>query len=255
MSLLEIKDLHVVVSGDEILHGVDLEIDEGEVHALLGPNGSGKTTLLNAVMGFPAYEVVRGDILFNGESVLDLGLEERSRLGIGISLQRPPTIAGVKLDQLLRYEVEHAEQNTLGYEDIVKMAQVDAFLDRDINDGLSGGEIKRSELVQLFAMQSRFLMMDEPDSGVDIEALDVVGSVVKQLFSAHDSSHPIRRRAGLIITHTGQIMNYVHPDVGHVIVNGTLVGSGNPGMIFEEISRSGYKNCMNCFKRIKGSGE
>ena len=110
MSLLQVKDLHVVVGGDEILHGIDLEINEGEVHALLGPNGSGKTTLLNAIMGFPAYEVTQGDILFDGRSILDLGLEERSRMGIAISLQRPPTIAGVKLDKLLRYEIETAEQ-------------------------------------------------------------------------------------------------------------------------------------------------
>ena len=109
------------------------------------------------------------------------------------------------------------------------MAQVDAFLDRDINAGLSGGEIKRSELVQLFAMQPRFMMMDEPDSGVDIEALGVVGSVVKQLFSSDDSC-PVFRRAGLVITHTGQIMNYIHPDKGHVIVDGVLAGSGNPGV-------------------------
>lgn len=168
MSLLQVKDLHVVVGEDEILHGIDLEIDEGEVHALLGPNGSGKTTLLNAIMGFSAYEVTRGDILFDGRSILDLGLEERSRMGIAISLQRPPTIAGVKLDKLLRYEIEAAEQGSMNYEEVVRMAQVDAFLDRDINDGLSGGEIKRSELVQLFAMQPRFMMMDEPDSGVDI---------------------------------------------------------------------------------------
>ena len=254
MSLLQVKDLHVVVGEDEILHGIDLEIDEGEVHALLGPNGSGKTTLLNAIMGFSAYEVTQGDILFDGRSILDLGLEERSRMGIAISLQRPPTIAGVKLDKLLRYEIEAAEQGSMNYEEVVRMAQVDAFLDRDINDGLSGGEIKRSELVQLFAMQPRFMMMDEPDSGVDIEALGVVGSVVKRLFSSNENC-PVFRRAGLIITHTGQIMNYVHPDKGHVIVDGILVGSGNPELIFEEISRCGYKNCQNCFKNLEGSGE
>jgi Fe-S cluster assembly ATP-binding protein len=252
MSLLEVKDLHVVVGQNEILHGVNLEIKEGEVHALLGPNGSGKTTLLKAIMGFSAYKVTQGDILFEGQSVLDLGLEERSRLGIGISLQRPPTIAGVKLNQLLRYEVENAPQESMEYGEIVKMTQVDSFLDRDINDGLSGGEIKRSELVQLFAMQPRFMMMDEPDSGVDIEALDVVGSVVKQLFSS-GAFCPTFRRAGLIITHTGQIMNYVHPDKGHVIVNGVVVGSGNPELIFEEISLYGYMNCKNCLNNLEGS--
>ena len=252
MKLLEVIDLHVVVGQNEILHGINLSINEGEVHVLLGPNGSGKTTLLNAIMGFPAYEVKQGDILFNGQSVLELGLEERSRLGIGISLQRPPTIAGVTLDKLLRYEVENTSQETLDYNEIVKMAQVDPFLNRDINDGLSGGEIKRSELIQLFAMQPSFLMMDEPDSGVDIEALDVVGSVVKELFTSN-SFCPIFRRAGLVITHTGQIMNYVHPDVGHVIVNGTLVGSGNPELILEEISQNGYRKCKNCFKNLEGS--
>jgi len=251
MSLLEVKDLHVEVDHKEILHGVNLEINEGEVHALLGPNGSGKTTLLNAIMGFPAYEVTHGDILFEGQSVLELGLEERSRLGIGISLQRPPTIAGVKLEKLLRYEIENTASNSLKYEEIVKMAQVEHFLDRDINAGLSGGEIKRSELVQLFALQSRFLMMDEPDSGVDIEALGVVGSVVKQLFASKEYCS-VYQRAGLIITHTGQIMNYVHPDRGHVIVDGVMVGSGNPELIFEEISKSGYLNCKNCLKNLEG---
>ena len=256
MSLLVVEDLHVVVGQNEILHGIDLEIKEGEVHALLGPNGSGKTTLLNAIMGFPAYEVTQGDILFDGQSILPLGLEERARLGIGISMQRPPTIAGVKLEQLLRYEIENTQENPTQFEDIVNLTRVDHFLERDINDGLSGGEIKRSELVQLFAMQPRFLMMDEPDSGVDIEALDVVGNVVKNLFSSEDESCPIFRRAGLIITHTGQIMNYVHPDKGHVIVDGVLVGSGNPELIFEEVSRHGYMNCKNCLKNaVEGFDE
>ena len=247
MSLLVVEDLHVVVGHNEILHGIDLEIKEGEVHALLGPNGSGKTTLLNAIMGFSAYEVTRGDILFDGQSILGLGLEERSRLGIGISLQRPPTITGVKLEQLLRYEIEKNTNNPTRFEDIVSLTRVDPFIERDINDGLSGGEIKRSELVQLFAMQPRFMMMDEPDSGVDIEALDVIGQVIRNLFS-NDETCPIFRRAGLIITHTGQIMNYVHPDKGHVIVDGVLVGSGNPELIFEEVSRYGYMNCKNCLK-------
>lgn len=254
MNLLEIRDLHVVVDKNKILRGINLEIAEGEVHALLGPNGSGKTSLLKTIMGFSAYEVIQGDILFEGKSILKLGLNERSRLGIGISLQRPPTIAGVKLDQLLRYEFEHASQKTMCFEDVVEMTKVGHFLDRDINDGLSGGEIKRSELIQLFAMQPRFVMMDEPDSGVDIEALKMVGSVVEQLFSLN-AHCPAFRRAGLIITHTGQIMNYVHPDKGHVIMNGVLVGSGNPGLIFEEISQFGYVNCKNCLKNLEGSDE
>ena len=252
MNLLEIKDLNVAVDQNEILHEINLDIAEGEVHALLGPNGSGKTSLLKTIMGFPAYEVTQGDILFEGKSILGLEINERSCLGIGISLQRPPTIAGVKLDQLLRYEFEHASQKTMCFEDVVKMTKVDSFLDRDTNDGLSGGEIKRSELVQLFAMQPRFAMMDEPDSGVDIEALKTIGSVVKQLFSL-DTYCPTFRRAGLIITHNGQIMNYVHPDKGHVIVNGVLVGSGNPGLIFEEISQFGYMNCKNCLRNLEGS--
>jgi Fe-S cluster assembly ATP-binding protein len=244
-SLLKVRDLCVKVEGQEILHNVNLTIPEGEVHALLGPNGSGKTSLMMALMGFPDYEACRGQVLFDGKDITGLDPTERSRLGIGIAQQRPPTITGVKLGQILNYAVANVPQWAAQVEALVETAQMEQFLDRDVNAGLSGGEIKRSELLQLIATRPRFAMMDEPDSGVDLESLELVGDLINTLFS-RDPARPVKRRTGLIITHTAHILDYVHADKAHVMLDGHIGCSGNPCIIFDYIRESGYEGCVRC---------
>jgi Fe-S cluster assembly ATP-binding protein len=248
--LLEIKDLCVQVDGQELLHGIDLTVPEGQVHALLGPNGSGKTSLLMAVMGYPQYTVTRGRIVFDGQDITTLDLTERARLGIGAAHQRPPTIDGVRLRQIVNYIV--GDDATLSEEmhEWAQAAHMDPFMERRINAGLSGGEIKRSELLQLLAMQPRLVLLDEPDSGVDVDALEVVGGMVNRLFSV-DPDHPAKRRAGLVITHSGRILESVHADRAHVMMDGQIVCSGNPHLIFDTACTSGYEACVQCVSRTE----
>ncbi len=249
--LLVIDDLRVEVQGKEILHHVDLEINRGETHALFGPNGSGKTTLLMSVMGFPAYHVTGGKILFKGEDITGLPLNERANLGIGLSFQRPPTIHGVKTRQML-------EIFDKGEEEIKSMARdldFEEFLDRDLNDGFSGGEIKRSELLQIMAQNPDFLLLDEPESGVDLENIALIGSVIEKLLQremrlqkgkSRKELKQERMKSGLIITHTGYILEYVDADIGHVLMEGELACSGNPREILKTIKEQGYDECVNC---------
>jgi Fe-S cluster assembly ATP-binding protein len=249
--LLVIDDLRVEIGGKEILHHVDLEVNSGETHALFGPNGSGKTTLLMSVMGFPSYHVAGGKIFYKGEDITGLPLNERANLGIGLSFQRPPTIHGVKTRQML-------EIFDKGEEEIKSMAQgldFEEFLDRDLNDGFSGGEIKRSELLQLTAQNPDFLLLDEPESGVDLENIALIGSVIEKLLQREMRLHKgktrkelkrERMKSGLIITHTGYILDYVDADIGHVLMEGELACSGNPREILKTIKEQGYDECVNC---------
>lgn len=243
--LLEIRDLRVEVDGQEILRGLSLTIPAGEVHALLGPNGSGKTTLMMAVMGYPRYRVSGGHIFFDGQEIAEMGLTERARLGIGVAHQRPPTIAGVKLRQILDYTTSGDIRPAGELDDLVRAARMESFLDRDLNAGLSGGEIKRSELLQLLAARPGFALLDEPDSGVDLDSMRVLGDMVNVLFS-RDPAHPAKRRTGLVITHTGRILDYVQADKAHVMIGGRIACSGNPILILETVSEWGYEECARC---------
>jgi Fe-S cluster assembly ATP-binding protein len=249
--LLVVDDLRVEVQGKEILHHVDLEIKWGETHALFGPNGSGKTTLLMAIMGFPTYTITGGRILFKGEDITGLALNERANLGIGLSFQRPPTIHGVKTRQILEIFDKREEE-------IKSMAQgldFEEFLDRDLNYGFSGGEIKRSELLQLMAQNPDFLLLDEPESGVDLENIVLIGSVIEKLLQremglqkgkSRKEFKRERRKSGLIITHTGYILDYIDTDIGHVLMEGELACTGNPREILKTIKEQGYDECVNC---------
>lgn len=245
--LLEIKELCVAVDGQELLRRVNLVIPEGEVHTLLGPNGSGKTSLMMTIMGFSAYRVTQGQILFDGQDITELGLTERARLGITVAQQRPPTMAGVKLRHVLEYATAAVPERVREIDLLVSQARMEPFLERDINRGLSGGEIKRSELLQLLAGQPRLAMMDEPDSGVDLESLAIVGEMINTLFS-QVSPCPVKRRAGLIITHTGHILDYVQADKAHIMLNGTIACSGNPHLILDIIREHGYEECARCIR-------
>lgn len=243
--LLEVEDLHVRVNGKEILKGVNLRIPDGEVHALFGPNGSGKTTLMMTIMGFSGYEITRGDIRFAGESLLGKSLTERARLGMGIAQQRPPTIQGVSLQAMLDYTTENFKQNGHELDQLVGLSRMQGFLNRSINDGLSGGEIRRSEILQLITMNPRFAMMDEPDSGVDMEALQRVGNLAALVYTDY-ASQKKKRRSGLLITHTGQLLEYIQPDRAHVLIDGEIIGCGDAYTILETVRKCGYANCLEC---------
>ena len=246
---LEIRDLCVEVDGKRLLEGVDLAIPDGEVHALLGPNGCGKTTLMMVIMGFPRYEVVEGSILFKGQDITDLDLTGRARLGIGIAQQRPPTIAGVTLRQLLDHLVREQPERLAEIDELSDTFRMEQLLKRDINANFSGGEIKRSEILQLLILSPEFVMLDEPDSGVDLETLQLVGEMVNALF-VREGGRPVKRKAGLIITHTSYILDHVHADRAHIMLNGIVGCSGNPGVMMEEIRRNGYAECVRCVRRM-----
>jgi len=241
--LLAIEGLRVRVGDREVLSGVDLMIAEGETHVLLGPNGSGKTTLLNTILGMPGYEVLGGDIRFRGASILRLSIDERARLGIGIAFQRPPAVRGVRLRQVM----VAAAGGELADDDVSRISdelELDTMLDRDVNMGFSGGEAKRSEMGQLLAQKPALSLFDEPESGVDLDNIAVVGGAIQHLLRGASASDP--RRGGLIITHTGHILKYVTADVGHVLYEGTIACKGNPLDLIGDITRQGYEKCVEC---------
>ena len=240
--LLEIKNLSVEVVGKEVVHNINLGIDHGETHVLFGKNGSGKTSLLMTIMGISGYKITNGSIFFKGKDISSLPINERAEMGIGMSFQRPPTISGVKTRDLVKMINNNGEST----EDIAESLNVTEFLDRDINLGFSGGEIKKSELLQLVAQNSDLILLDEPESGVDLENIKVIGNVIKNLLQKHLRRQ--RVRAGLVITHTGLILNYLEADKGHMLLDGNIKCEGNPREMFQAIQNSGYEECARCQK-------
>jgi len=240
--MLDIDHLHVEVGGKEILRDINLHIGPGETHVLLGPNGSGKTTLLMAIMGFSGPRVTKGRIVFKGKDITSLPLDERARMGMGMMFQRPPTISGLKLGKLLS-ATSHDRPETV--KEFATSLHMDTFLERDINKGFSGGEIKRSELLQLMVQKPDFLLLDEPESGVDLENMSLMGNAVAKLLQK-DVHKPHRNNGGLIITHTGYILDYLEADGGHVLCDGEIRCHGNPRKILNVVKRSGYKECLVC---------
>ncbi len=249
--MLVIDDLQVMLGDKEVLRHIDLEIKPGETHILFGPNGSGKTSLLMTIMGYPQYKVTNGKILFNGKDITHLPVNERASMGIGISFQRPPTIKGVKTKQMVKI----CSKGQATPESLAKKVNFSEFLDRDINDGFSGGEIKRSELLQLMAQDPLLLLFDEPESGVDMENMSLIGNTISQMLERDFRVNGLktqkeRRRArtkmGLIITHTGFILDYITADKGQLLYNGELTCTTNAREIFKCISEVGYGECMKC---------
>ena len=243
--MLEITQLTVAVEGKEILHDVNLTIKPGETHVLFGPNGSGKTTLLMAIMGFPKYRVTKGSILFKGKDVTRLPLDERARLGIGISFQRPPVVRGLKTRDMVSASLGDKEDKVT-IDRLAEGANMTELLDREINYGFSGGEIKRSELMQLMAQRPELTLLDEPESGVDLVNIALIGELINELL---DKSCHIRTRKcmGLIITHTGHILDYVNARTGYVMVDGRIGCEGDPHEILATIREKGYEECVRCF--------
>ncbi len=232
--MLEIKELHASVDGNEILKGLTLTVKPGEVHAIMGPNGSGKSTLANVLAGHPAYEVTGGQVVFDGKALLEMSADERALAGLFLAFQYPVEIPGVNNAEFLRMAY-NAKRKALGqepadpmeFEELVKsklqlVGMDEDFLSRSVNHGFSGGEKKRNEILQMAVLDPKIAVLDETDSGLDIDALRIVAGAVNQLRS--------KDRGFLIITHYQRLLDYITPDVVHVMVDGKIVKSGDKSL-------------------------
>lgn len=248
--MLKIESLHAEAGGREILKGIDLEVADGETCVLFGPNGSGKSTLLAAIMGYGHCKITQGRIVFKGEDITGLSVDRRAKLGIGMMMQRPPNVFGVKLGDLVR-AAAGGDGAVLARAGEFNMS---GFLQRDINVGFSGGEIKRSELMQLAAQRPEFILLDEPESGVDLESIDLIGKKVHDLLyrGCCPSGRNVGKRhvSSLVITHTGQILDYIGADKAYILMDGQIRCSGNPLDVLQDIKKRGYGECMSC-KMVK----
>ena len=238
--MLKIESLHVEIDGQEIVKGLDLEVGEGEIHAIMGPNGSGKSTLANVLMGHPRYEVTGGSITFRGADVFELEPDERAKLGMFLAFQYPSEVPGVSVANFLRTAVNSVREEELSPMDMyrllqekMKIMQMDPrFAERYLNEGFSGGEKKRNEILQMLMLDPRLAIMDETDSGLDIDALQVVARGVNELRGPEFSA--------VIITHYQRILRYMEPDHVHVMLDGRLVTSGGKELALD-LEDKGYE--------------
>src|SRR6476660_2633900 len=241
--LLEVKDLHAGIDGKEILKGLNLEVNKGEVHAIMGPNGSGKSTLSKVLAGHPSYEVLSGTVTFEGKDLLELEPDERAREGVFMAFQYPVEVPGVSNSQFLRLaynqKMKHAggeELDPLEFNDYLKekakIVEMDpSFFKRSVNEGFSGGEKKRNEILQMAVLQPKLAILDETDSGLDIDALRIVAEGVNKLRSSDN--------AIILVTHYQRLLNYIHPDVVHVLAGGKIVKEGGKELALE-LEEKGY---------------
>lgn len=237
---LHINNIYATVEQTEILHGVDLEVKKGEVHAIMGPNGSGKSTLANTLMGHPKYEVTEGSIILDGRDILALEPDERAKAGLFLSMQYPPEIPGVTISNFLRAAVEgitgekqHPIKFYKSLQETMKTLGIDPeFAARSVNVGFSGGEKKKMEILQLAVLAPTYAILDETDSGLDVDALKVVAEGINHFRSAETGV--------LLITHYNRILEYIVPDVVHIMVDGKIVTSGRAELA-KEIETTGYE--------------
>ena len=248
MSLLELKDLRVSLEdGTEIVKGVDLSVSPGEIHALMGPNGSGKSSLAYALMGHPAYEITGGEALFDGEDIAEMGADERAQAGLFLAFQYPHAIPGVTVTSFLRSAINAIRKAKAGGEDdpipipefrtelLAAMEHLKIpreLAQRYLNDGFSGGEKKRVEILQMAMLKPRIAVLDETDSGLDIDALRIVASGVRELVGPETGA--------LVITHYQRILNHIKPDFVHVFVDGRIVEEGGPELA-HKLEEEGYE--------------
>ena len=245
MHTLEIKDLHVKIKAEpehpEILTGVNLKLATGEIHAIMGPNGTGKSTLAETIMGNPAYEVTQGDVLIDGQSILDMAVDERARAGLFLGMQYPQEIAGVTNAEFIRAAINarRPEDDQIRITDFLKqlddtmatLEMPESMADRYLNQGFSGGEKKRNEILQLLMLEPTFALLDEIDSGLDIDALKVVSKGVNAMRGEGFGA--------MIITHYQRLLNYITPDKVHVMMEGKVVLSGGPELAVR-LEKEGY---------------
>ena len=237
--MLKIENLHAQIDGNEILKGLSLEVGKGEIHAIMGPNGSGKSTLSNVLMGHPRYEVTEGSVTFEGQDVLELEPDERARLGMFLAFQYPSEVPGVSVANFMRTAVNSVREKELPPMEMYKLLQEKMhimqmdprFAERYLNEGFSGGEKKRNEILQMLMLDPRLAIMDETDSGLDIDALQVVARGVNELRGPEFSA--------VIITHYQRILRYIEPDHVHVMLDGLIVTSGGKELA-EELEDKGY---------------
>ena len=242
MTLLKVSDLHAKVNDKKVINGLNLEINYGEVHAIMGPNGAGKTTLANLIMGNPRYQITSGKILFNGRNIIDTPVNVRAQLGIFQSFQYPEEIPGVTVRNFLKlaYDITHPNEKMSAFDFgdmLIKMAErlkIDkAFLDRYINVGFSGGERKKSEILQMNVLKPKLAILDETDSGLDIDALKIVAKGINNIVGPNIGV--------LIITHYQRILDYVKPKFVHVFVDGKIVKTGGEE-VAKELETKGYES-------------
>jgi Fe-S cluster assembly ATP-binding protein len=260
MSQLEVKNLHVGIDGKEILKGLDLTVEQGKIHAIMGPNGTGKSTLAYALMGHPSYQVTEGEVTFNGQNLLELEPDERSRLGIFLAFQYPVAIPGVTVANFLRTAL-NARRRALNPEDKgmpipefrkllkskMQLLQMDQnFAGRYLNEGFSGGEKKRAEILQMATLEPQIAILDETDSGLDIDALRIVADGVNALMS--------KDLGVLVITHYQRLLNYIKPDYVHVMLDGRIVESGGPELALH-LEDKGYSWVREKYDTVSESQE
>ena len=241
--MLEIKNLHAEVDGTEILKGVDLKINSGEVHAIMGPNGSGKSTLANVVMGNPVYEVTKGSVVFEGENITEEPVDNRAKLGMFLAFQYPESIPGVTIVNMLKTaltNIQGTEYTSLELrlkvaEAMEQLGLSADFADRYLNEGFSGGERKRNEILQLAVLDPKLAVLDETDSGLDVDGLKVVGEGVSKL-KKDDKGY-------LVVTHYQRLLEYIKPDFVHVFVDGVIVQSGGIELS-EKLEKEGYESYL-----------
>jgi len=247
-NLLQIKNLHAIVEGKEILKGIDLEVNKGEIHAIMGPNGSGKSTLASVLVGNPKFEVTRGSIIFNGKDMLDMSPEDRAREGLFLSFQYPVEIPGVSMVNFMRAAVneqrKYRGEEPISANDFLKLMRekrellgMDSQLvSRSVNEGFSGGEKKRNEIFQMAMLNPLLSILDETDSGLDIDALRIVAAGVNKLH--------IPDNATIVITHYQRLLDYIQPDVVHVLYKGKIIKTDGPELALE-LEKKGYDWLIN----------
>lgn len=237
--LLRVENLHVSVGGKELLHGINLTVNKGEVHVIMGVNGAGKSTLLHAIMGNPVYKVTEGHIYFEGQEITDLSVDKRAKLGIFLSFQNPISVAGITMENFIRTAkttISGKQQRLFPFKRLMKARMEDlemnpSYADRYLNDGFSGGERKKSEILQMRILDPKLTMLDETDSGLDVDAVRIVS---KNISEYHNENNSL-----LIITHLNQILKFITPEYVHVLIDGRIVKEGGPELV-DEIETNGF---------------